>query len=372
MRRSRTRGQPSPTHGPIPAPRVQRDSAGRWAACLAISLALVITCGCRGGNAPGQGLREHTQTPEVTPLSSPHASRGRPLAVSQWGPKVVLSSAYRAELVALRLTSLTPREALISVELRRRDGKPIPSSITFDVTVTDNRLVRYNVPSTYRSFGLAGEDVGTVAGAEAYSLVETIRIGPLDERVRWFLIAVTVYSQKPSPGHEREFVLTELEGLDLGKQPVPGAAAVGRPQLVSLVGRQVPVYPKASGLNIEEQRDVHAGTLSYVVPGLPYPSRDVADFYSEWALDHGWMPDGRLEGTWRGYLDSTQPGQPWIYQLQVEWTEKESREHLVLTCQYTVPRGPDGHYHADLARDEIVYLNIGPQSPGSPGEDGAK
>lgn len=333
----------------------------------------MLTCGCRGGNATGQGLREHTQTGDVTPPSSSQASRGRSLAPSQWGPKVVLSSTYTAELVALRLTSLTPRKALISVELRRRDGKPIPSGITFDVAVTDNRLVEYNVPCTYQSFGPGGEELRIVEGAEAYSVVESIHTGPLHERVHWFLITLTVYSQKASPGRAREFLLTELEALDLGKQPVPSAATVEAPQLISLVGRQVPVYAEARGLKIEEQADVHAGTLSYVVPGLPYPSRDVADFYSEWALDHHWMPDKRFGRTWKNFLDGTQPGEPWIYQLWVEWTEKESRERLTLICQYRIPRRPDGTYHSsDLARDQIVYLNIGPQNSGSDREEGAK
>lgn len=359
-RKPRAWGQPLRTYAAIAGRTRWRDLAGRWAACASVCLVLLLLGGCHS---------RHTAEPAQVGQNPP-ASQGGPLVVSDWGPKVVLSDVYRAELVALRLANSAPRRALLSIELSRLDGKPVPSDITFDIDAVDNRLVRYEVPSTYEGYGAHGERVSMANGNQAYRVRETLTLGPLHGRVRWFLIKVIVYSQSLEPGRTREFRLTEMESLDFGKHPISSAAAAEAVQSVSLVGREVPVYEGARDLKVQNQADARVGSLSYIVRGLPYPSRDVADFYGEWALDHDWIPDRRLAPGWKDFLDATQVGEPWVYQLRLEWTGSRSNERLVLICQYSIRKDAEGHYRTDSARDQAVAVGIYPADSAAQGQRG--
>jgi len=178
-------------------------------------------------------------------------------------------------------------------------------------------------------------------------------------------IKVTIYSQKPLPGRADEFRLTQLETLDLGNHPVQTAPPTEPVQSVELVGRQVPVYPGADGVEVYDQIDGRCwGNLSYVVPGLPYPSRDVAAFYSEWALDHEWLPVKPPTRSWQGFFDATHGDRVWVCQLLLEWREKKSGDRLVVICEYRVAKGIIlGEYRSDSARDQIVHVGIYPAGP---------
>jgi hypothetical protein len=130
--------------------------------------------------------------------------------------------------------------------------------------------------------------------------------------------------------------------------------------LVSLVGREVPIYPEAKNVEVHQQAEAHWGTLSYLVPGLLYPSRDVADFYDEWALHHGWVTDRTATRDWHDFVDATQPGKPLVSQLLSTWRDSKSRERLVLGCQYRSWQHEGGGYPRDFAGDQIVSLGIYP------------
>ena len=326
--------------------------------CLAVALTALAACQRRDSDAQGPILAQERVAPGVTSPASLQGEGTERLESPNWGPKVVLSDAYEVKLVALRLARVTPRTATLSVELRRRDGKPIPSDVTFDTAATDNRLVQYNVPCTYTRLDADGEEV---EGARTYSMVQTLRIGPLHQRVRWLQIKVTIYAREPVPDEADAFLLTALEVLDLGNHPVEGAPSTGSVQSASLVGRQVPIYPGAQDLKVRDVPDAHWGLLSYLLPDLPYPSQDVVAFYDEWALEHQWVPDETSTRSWTQGLSPSQPGEPFIYHLQVEWTNEESPERLTLICRHRSPKHPDGTYHtSDLARDQFVGVVISP------------
>jgi hypothetical protein len=272
----------------------------------------------------------------------------------------VLSDVYQVKLVALRLTSVTPRTAVLSTELRRRDGEPIPGDITFDTAVTDNRFVEYNVPCTYTGFGARGEEVSIWEGPS--SIVQDLTIGPLHERVRWLGITVTIYTRKPTSGEALAFDLTALEVLDLGNHPVESALSTEPVRWASLVGRRVPIYPGARRVEIYDRSNARRwGNLSYTVPGLPYPSRDVAAFYSEWAPDNDWLPVEPSTRSWQQFIDATQGSEVTVCQLWREWREKKSGDRLVVTCEYRLGKEiVRGEGPTDSARDQIVYVGIYP------------
>jgi len=175
-------------------------------------------------------------------------------------------------------------------------------------------------------------------------------------------IKATIYSRKPVPGQADAFRLSRLETLDLGNHPVQTAPPTGPVQSVELVGRQVPVYPGAHGVEVYDQTDAHCwGNLSYVVPALPYPSRDVAAFYSEWALDHEWLPVKPSTRSWQQFIDATHGGDVTVCQLWLEWREKKSGDRLVVICRYRLGKEiVRGEYRTDSARDQIVHVGIYP------------
>jgi hypothetical protein len=267
---------------------------------------------------------------------------------------------YTIELANLQAVPGTPRTVVLSVRLRRSDAQPLPRDITLDTAVTDNRLVEYNVGCTYEEFGDRGEEVSVAKGARAYQILQTLTMGPLHERVQWFAIKVTIFARKPLPKRPGAFELIPLQVVDLGQHPVPGAPPVGSVQYVSLAGRQVPVYPGARDVYAHDQASAHWGSCSYVVSGLPYPSRDVEALYNEWALDHGWVADRKATRDWGEFLDATQAGEPLISQLWSEWRDRKSGERLVLVCRYVSSERKAGGRLTGFANQQMVSVGIYP------------
>ena len=181
---------------------------------------LLQSCAGRGTTRTAVGLG---RAAEGGPSSRTQGPAGTPSQAPPWGQRVVVSDAYRAELVDLRLKDPKQHTLLVAVELRHRDGAPVPGDITFDTAVTDNLLVEYNVGCEYQGFGPDGAETDVSPGHGAHRIVQTLNIGPLDERVRWLQISVTVYRSEAVPGRGATYELTPLEVLDLGRHPIPKA-----------------------------------------------------------------------------------------------------------------------------------------------------
>jgi hypothetical protein len=271
---------------------------------------------------------------------------------------------YEVKVVRLELLKRRPRMAALSVECRLEDAEPLPSEVTFDTDVVDNRYTRYNPGSSYEEYGREGKRLSSRSKQRPYAMRQVLTIGPLNERTRWLDVGATVYRRTCVDTRPLTFELDPLETIDLGRYPVPGAG-IGqqRYRVVRLGGYSLPVYPGAVNLTVmAPQTSLASG--SYSVPALPYPCMDVLQFYDEWASQHGWKATSPRPSKWDKFTDGTRPGSPMVYQIIGRWKQKLSGNELSVVCRYELARDWRGRYTDDLtgkwAQDQAVYLSVRP------------
>jgi len=249
---------------------------------------------------------------------------------------------------------------MLCVECRLEDAEPFPSDVTFDTDVVDNQCRSYEVSSSYERYGRDGKRLDSPSDQRAYAVRQILRLGPLNERVRWLDIEATISRRVRVEGRPLTFELVPLETIDLGRYPVPGPATAARYRRVELAGYSLPMYP--GGVDLVTSRHRTWATGSYLVPGVRYPCTDILGFYEEWAPKQGWERMRVATSKWDRFTDETRPGKPMVYQLIGRWKQRTSGDELAVICRYELPRNWWGRYTEEddgkWAQDQAVSLSV--------------
>ena len=97
-------------------------------------------------------------------------------------------------------------------------------------------------------------------------------------------------------------------------------------------------FPAGYGVKKQERKDDRTFTVSYRAH-LSYPSLAVLEFYDRELQQLGWVQFAepryqRSYRRWDCFEDLTQPGNPFVHQLQAKWVNKENSRMVLLIVLY--------------------------------------
>ena len=119
-----------------------------------------------------------------------------------------------------------------------------------------------------------------------------------------------------------------------------------QPEVTKIADSGLPLYPGA--------RDAYHYTMFENIKGLnyvldvPYPATEVLAFYDVELAKRGYRPYvepwyAYADRKWRGFIDGTQNGEPYVWQMVAYWVDnkQERRANLALRYRWYPPEGDE-------------------------------